>query len=46
MIRQDKIKRIEAKVKLGLPLSVEEKAYYTLHSKVLDMDVLNAAVKG
>ena len=42
---KDKIKKIEAKVKLGLPITKEERALYIIHAKVFDMEVLNATVK-
>lgn len=44
-MKQEKIKKIEAKVKLGLPLTREERAYYILFAKELNvqvMEVLNA----
>lgn len=43
-MRKDKLKKIEAKIKLGLPLTKEEKAYYILFSKELSLEVLNATV--
>lgn len=44
-MKQEKIKKIEAKVKLGLPLTREERSYYILFAKELNvqvMEVLNA----
>ena len=42
---KSKLKKIEAKMKLGLPLTKEEKAYYILFAKELNLGVLNATVK-
>lgn len=39
-MKKDNLKRIEAKAKMNMPLTNEEKAYYMLFSKSYDMEVL------
>lgn len=41
-MKRSKLRKIEAKVKLGLPLTREEQGYHIIHSKDIDM----AIVKG
>ncbi len=42
-MKNKKLKRIEAKARLGLPISNGEKAYYILHSKIIDVEVVNGS---
>lgn len=42
-MRKDKLKKIEAKVKLGLPITKEERAYHILYSKKLNMGVIRCS---
>ena len=44
-MKKEKLRRIESKAKLGLPLTTEERSFYILYSKVVDMSVANAAVE-
>ena len=38
-MRKDKLKKIEAKMKLGLPLTKKEKSYYFIYSNALDLEI-------
>lgn len=40
-----KLKKIEAKANLGLPISEKEKKFYFAFAKLLDREVLNAPIK-
>lgn len=42
---KEKLKRIEAKAKLGLALTEREKAYYVFFSKIIDREVVNGSSK-
>ena len=41
----NKLKKIKSKIKLGLPLTKEEKSYYIIFGKELNLGVLNATTK-
>ena len=43
-MKKQKLKKIEAKARLGLPISNEEKAYYILHSKIIDREVVKCSI--
>lgn len=44
-MKKGKLRRIEAKAKLGLPLTDQEKAYYVVFSKVIKREVVNGTLE-
>lgn len=44
-MKKGNLKRIEAKAKLGLPLTDSEKAYYVVFSKVIKREVVNGTME-
>lgn len=40
-MKKGRLRKIEAKAKLGLPLTDQEKAYYVVFSKVIRREVVN-----
>lgn len=39
-MKKDKLNKIKAKVRLGMPITREERAYHMIYSKELDMEVV------
>jgi len=44
-MKKGKLKKIEAKAKLGLPLTDQEKAFYVVFSKVIKREVINGTIE-
>lgn len=44
-MKKGKLRKIEAKAKLGLALTDQEKAYYVVFSKVIKREVVNGTIE-
>ena len=44
-MKKGKLRKIEAKAKLGLPLTDQEKAYYVVFSKIIKREVISGTME-